>query len=258
MPDHHWPNVFRQRVLEGRRQIGCWAALASPISTELLGYVGFDWLLLDGEHAPNEIGSIALQLMALKDSVSAAVVRPQWAEPIIIKRLLDVGTHNFLMPFVQTVEEAQRAVAATRYPPHGIRGVAVAHRSNRYGLREDYFEKINDNICVMVQIETGLAVQNASDIAAVDGVDALFVGPSDLSASLGHFMQPQHPDVQAAIAHVVEAGRERGKAVGILAPVPEQADRYLEMGMNVVAVGADTALLRNASRALRERFRERS
>jgi 2-dehydro-3-deoxyglucarate aldolase len=249
------PNRFRQAVLARERLIGCWASLASPISSEVLGYSGFDWLLIDGEHAPNDLSTIMLQLMALKDSTSAAVVRPQWAEPVLLKRLLDLGVYNFLMPFVESAEQASQAVAATRYPPRGIRGIALAQRSNRYGHVPDYYERINDNIAVLVQIESRPAVDAVEEIAKVDGVDALFLGPSDLSASLGHFGKPNHPEVQAAMAHVVGVAKAHGKAVGILSGVEADCRRYLDMGMTVVGVGMDVVLLRNASRELCERFK---
>jgi 2-dehydro-3-deoxyglucarate aldolase len=249
------PNRFRRDVREKKRLIGCWASLASPISTEVLGYAGFDWLLIDGEHAPNDLESILTQLLALKDSASAAVVRPQWAEPVLLKRLLDLGVYNFLMPFIESAEQARAAVAATRYPPQGMRGIAVAQRSNRYGYCPEYFERINDNICVLVQIESRAAVEAVEEIAQVDGVDGLFIGPSDLSASLGHFGKPKHPEVQAAMRRVLDVARAHDKPVGILSAVEEDAQRYLDQGMSIVAVGLDVVLLRNASQKLAERFR---
>jgi len=252
------PNRFRQSVRDKQRLIGCWASLASPISTEVLGYAGFDWLLLDGEHAPNDLQTFLTQLLALKDSPSAAVVRPQWAEPILLKRLLDLGVYNFLMPFIESAEQARAAVAATRYPPQGIRGIAVAQRSNRYGYCPEYFERINDNICVLVQIESRPGVEAVDAIARVDGVDGLFIGPSDLSASLGHFGNPKHPDVQRAMQRVVDVARLHDKPVGILSSVDEDIQRYLEMGMTCVAVGMDVVLLRNASRQLAERYQSRA
>jgi 2-dehydro-3-deoxyglucarate aldolase len=192
--------------------------------------------------------------MALKDSPSAAVVRPQQAEPIIIKRLLDLGVYNFLMPFIESAAEARAIVAATRYPPQGVRGIAVAHPSNQYGYCEDYFSRINDNISVMVQIESQAGLNAVDEIAATEGVDGLFVGPSDLSAGLGHFGDPAHPDVQDAIAQVLASAAAHNKPVGILSGVEKDAKRYLELGMSFVAVGMDVALLRNASRDLRKRF----
>ena len=251
------PNSFR-RDLQARKQlIGCWVSLASNISTEILGYAGFDWLLVDGEHAPNDMGSFIGQLQALKDSSSAPVVRPPWSEPVIIKRLLDIGFYNFLMPWIETVEQARAAVAATRYPPQGMRGMGTGHRSNRYGYVADYFTTINDNISVMVQIESAKGVHNAEAIAAVDGIDALFIGPSDLSAAMGFMGQPNHPDVQAAMARVLAAGNKHEKAVGILAPVEDDARRYLEQGMTFVAVGGDVGLLRTASKGLADKFKKK-
>lgn len=249
------PNHFRRRLLEKQRLIGCWASLASPISTEVLGYAGFDWLLLDGEHAPNDFQTFLTQLLALKDSASAAVVRPQWNDPVLLKRLLDLGVYNFLMPFIESAEQARAAVAATRYPPRGIRGIAVAQRSNRYGYVQDYFQRIDDNISVQVQIESRAGVEAVREIAAVDGVDGLFIGPSDLSASLGHFGNPRHPEVQDAMLRVLDAAKAHGKPVGILSGVDEETQRYLEMGMTCVAVGMDVVLLRNASRTLCDRFK---
>ena len=249
------PNSFRRDLQAGKQLIGCWVSLASNISTEILGYAGFDWLLVDGEHAPNDMSSFISQLQALKDSPSAPVVRPPWSEPVIIKRLLDIGFYNFLMPWIETAEQARAAVAATRYPPQGMRGMGTGHRSNRYGYVADYFTTINDNISVMVQIESEKGVDNAEAIAAIDGIDALFIGPSDLSAAMGFMGQPNHPDVQAAMARVLAAANKHQKAVGILAPVEDDARRYLEQGMTFVAVGGDVGLLRTASKGLADKFK---
>ncbi|SAK72577.1 2-dehydro-3-deoxyglucarate aldolase [Caballeronia ptereochthonis] len=248
------PNAFRTSLLERKKLIGCWMSLASPIVTELVGVVGFDWMLLDAEHAPNDALTLIPQLMALKDSVSAPVVRPQANDAIAIKKLLDAGFVNFLIPFVDSAADARRAVAATRYPPHGIRGVSVGHRGNRYGTVANYFQAANDNICVAVQIESRAAVESIDEIVAVEGVDALFVGPSDLAAAYGHLGNPGHPDVQAAIAHVFERAHAAGKPSGILAPVREDAERYIAMGSTFVAVCADLGLLRNAAQAMRKHF----
>jgi 2-dehydro-3-deoxyglucarate aldolase len=177
---------------------------------------------------------------------------------VVIKRLLDIGFYNFLIPFIESAEQAKRAVAATRYPPDGFRGVGTAHRSNQYGFNADYFKHINDNICVTVQIESQAGVEAAADIAAVDGVDALFIGPSDLSAGYGVMLQPNLPVVQAAIRKILEGAQKHGKACGILAPVEADARKYLEMGMTFVAVGGDTGLLRNAAVALAQRFKSKA
>ena len=251
------PNSFRAALRANKPLLGCWVSLASNISTEILGYAGFDWLLIDGEHAPNDMASFIGQLQALKDSPSAPVVRPPWAEPVIIKRLLDIGFYNFLMPWIETGEQARAAVAATRYPPQGMRGMGTGHRSNRYGYVPDYFTTINDNISVMVQIESAKGVDNAEEIASVDGIDGLFIGPSDLSAAMGFMGQPNHPDVQAAMARVLAAANKHKKSVGILAPVEEDARRYMDQGMTFVAVGGDVGLLRTASKGLADKFKKK-
>ena len=251
-----FPNRFRQALLAGQTLIGCWVSLGSPITTEVLGVAGFDWLLLDAEHAPNDVLSLIPQLMALKDSPSAPVVRPPWNDTVLIKRLLDAGFFNFLIPFVETTEQARSAVAATRYPPQGVRGVSVSQRGNRYGAQADYFSSVNAQIAVIVQIESAAGVAAAAEIAAVDGVDCLFIGPSDLAAGLGHFGQPNHPDVQVAIASVLAAARAAGKPVGILSPAEADARRYLAQGMTFVAVGSDLGLLRTQSQALADKYRD--
>lgn len=251
-----WPNPFRRRLLAGETLIGSWCALANPLTTEVLGLAGFDWLVLDGEHAPNDITTFIPQLMALKGSPSAPVVRPPCNEPIIIKRLLDIGFYNFLIPFVETAEEAARAVASTRYPPAGIRGVSVSHRSNMYGTLADYNATINDNITVLVQIETQQAVDNIDAIAAVDGVDGIFVGPGDLSAALGYLGQPAHPEVLKVIRYILERAKAAGKPSGILAPVEADARRYLEWGATFVAVGSDLGVFRHATQALCDKFKQ--
>lgn len=243
-------NAFRQRLLTGEPLIGCWLSLASPIATEVVGVAGFDWLLIDGEHAPNDVLSIVPQLMALKDSASAPVVRPPWNDPVVIKRLLDVGVLNLLVPMVESAAQAAAAVAATRYPPAGIRGVSLSHRGNRYGAVKDYLDTANDAITVAVQIESRLGVESARAIADVPGIDALFVGPSDMAAAYGRLGHSSHPEVQAAIAEVLAAAKAAGKPAGILAPVEADARRYLDMGFTLMAVGSDLGLLRHHSQAL--------
>ena len=249
-----FPNQFRRDLIAGRKLIGCWCSLASPITTEVLGLAGFDWLLLDGEHSPNDVLSFVPQLMALKDSASAPVVRPQWNDTVEIKRLLDVGFYNFLIPFVQSAEEAQHAVAATRYPPEGVRGVSVSQRSNLYGTVKDYMKIINDNITVLVQIENRKGIEALDGICAVPGVDGIFIGPSDLAAAFGHLGDPSHPEVQEAMQIVFARAQAHGKPVGILAPAESDARRYLEMGASFVAVGSDLGAFRAATQALRDKY----
>ena len=253
-PFSAFPNQFKRDLKDGKLLLGCWSSLASPITTEILGLAGFDWLLIDGEHSPNELGTFITQLMALKDSPSAPFVRPQWNDTVVIKRLLDAGFYNLLVPFVETAEEAGRAVAATRYPPQGVRGVSVSMRNNRYGTVKDYLEVINDNIVVSVQIESRKAVDNIDEICAVEGVDCVFIGPSDLAAGYGYLGNSSHPEVQAAIGHVVARAKAAGKPVGILAPAETDARRYIEMGITMVAVGSDQGVFRSATQALHDKF----
>jgi 2-dehydro-3-deoxyglucarate aldolase len=248
------PNTFRRSVIHCERLIGCWASLGSPITAELLGVIGFDWILLDAEHAPNDVLTLIPQLMALKDSRSAPVVRPPANESVVIKRLLDAGFYNFLIPFVDSAADATRAVAATRYPPQGIRGVSVSQRGNRYGTVADYLQIANGNVCVVVQIESRAAVAAIDEILAVDGIDGVFIGPSDLAAGYGHLGNANHPDVQQAIAHVFARAQAAGKTSGILAPAQADAERYLSMGCTLVAVCADIGLLKGAAQGVHKHF----
>jgi 2-dehydro-3-deoxyglucarate aldolase len=255
MPYQSFPNTFKRDLLAGKRLIGCWSSLANPITTEILGVAGFDWILLDGEHSPNDVITFIPQLMALKDSRSAPVVRLTSNNTVEFKRLLDAGFYNFLVPFVESAEEAIRAVEATRYPPAGVRGVSVSQRSNRYGSVPNYFNDINNHISVIVQIESRAGVAAAQAISEVEGVDCVFVGPSDLAAGLGYLGNAAHPEVQKAISEVFEAARSCGKPTGILAPVEADARRYLEMGATFVAVGSDLGIFRSATQALCDRYR---
>ncbi|ROV55340.1 2-dehydro-3-deoxyglucarate aldolase [Neisseria chenwenguii] len=255
MNEKYVPNTLRSRLKAGELTIGCWSALGSPIATEVLGLAGFDWLLLDGEHAPNDVLSFIPQLMALKDSASMPIVRPPKNDPVVIKRLLDIGFYNILVPYVESEEDALQAVASTRYPPVGIRGVSVSHRNNGYATIPDYFKVINDNIGVMVQVESRKGVENVEKIAAVDGVDVVFVGPGDLSAALGYLGQSNHPEVQKVIKDIFAVVKKYGKASGILAPVEEDARCYIEWGATFVAVGSDLGVFRGATQQLRNKFK---
>src|SRR5437762_10622326 len=243
-------NQFKQAIREGRPQIGLWCSLCSNVVAEVIGGAGFDWILIDTEHAPNELPMVFGQLQALVGSPSAPVVRPAWNDMVLMKRLLDIGVQNFLVPYVQTPEEARAAVAATRYPPEGIRGVAVTHRANQYGRVKDYYKRANEEICVIVQIETALGLKNLEAIAATDGVDALFIGPSDLAAALGHLGDSGHAEVRTAISNAFKRIRKSGKAPGILAPIEADARHWLSEGCVVLAVGSDVGLLARQSEEL--------
>jgi 4-hydroxy-2-oxoheptanedioate aldolase len=182
-------------------------------------------------------------------------VRPPWNDPVIIKRVLDVGAQTLLIPYVQNVDEARRAVEATRYPPDGFRGVAVATRANRWGRVKDYFKRVNDELCVIVQLETSIALEHLEAIAALDGIDCIFIGPSDLSASLGHLGNAQAPEVRAAIDDAFARTKRAGKAAGILMTVEADAQRYLKAGVEFVAVGSDVGLLARGAETLAAKFR---
>jgi 4-hydroxy-2-oxoheptanedioate aldolase len=249
-------NHFKRAIAEGQRQIGLWSSSGSVAVAEMLGPAGYDWILLDTEHAPNELPDVIAQMRALSDSSAEAIVRPAWNDIVLIKRFLDVGARTLLIPFVQNEEEATRAVKAMRYPPHGVRGVSVSTRANRYGRVTDYFSRVHDELCLLVQIETRAALEKLEKIAAVDGVDGIFIGPSDLAADLGHLGNPAHADVQAALRSAVERCRAIGKPAGTLAPVEADAKRYLDWGYAFVAVGADMGVLRKAADDLLSRFRQ--
>jgi 4-hydroxy-2-oxoheptanedioate aldolase len=237
------PNRFKAALLEGRPQIGLWSSLCSNIVAEIIGSSGFDWIVIDTEHAPNEVPGLLSQLQAMVNGTAEPVVRCAWNDAVLIKRILDIGARSLLVPFVQNAEEARRAVAATRYPPLGIRGVSVAPRANLYGRVPNYHGSAHENICVLVQVETASAVEQIEAIAAVAGVDGIFIGPSDLAADLGHLGNPNHPEVQAAIAAAGARIRAAGKASGILTSDTGAAGRYLELGFTFVAVGSDAGVL---------------
>lgn len=236
-------NPFKGALNEGRRQIGLWSVLGNSVSAEIVAHAGFDWVVLDTEHAPNEVPGLLLQLQAMATGTAEPVVRCAWNDAVLIKRILDLGVRSLLVPWVQNADEARRAVAATRYPPAGIRGVAIATRATRWGRLSDYHRRANDEMCVIVQIETRAALKELEAIASVEGVDGMFVGPSDLAADLGYLGNPNHPEPQAAIADAVVRIRAAGKAAGILTPDPVAAQRYLDAGFTFVAVGSDAGVL---------------
>jgi len=242
--DQMEPNLFKQRILANERQLGVWSSLASNIVTEIISYSDFDWVVLDGEHAPNEVTGFLPQLQSLRGSPVHPVVRPAFNDYVLIKRLADIGFRSFLIPFVQSAEEAAKAVAATRYPPEGIRGVAVAMRASKYGHVKTYAQTENEQICVLVQIETQKSLDALEDIAKVPGIDGVFVGPSDLAASLGHTGNAAHPEVQDAIREVAKTCAKTGKTTGILAFSEEDANRYLGWGFRFVALGSDAGFLK--------------
>ena len=248
-------NAFKRALRSGQRLVGLWHSIGHTAVTEILADSALDWILIDTEHAPNEVTDVADTLRALTGSRVAPVVRPAWNDAVLVKRLLDAGAQTLLVPYVQTAEEAARAVAAVRYPPRGVRGVASTHRSNRYGRVQGYFARADDEMCVLVQLETRASVEALEEIAAVDGVDGVFIGPSDLSASLGYLGEPRHPQVRLVIEDACRRALAIGKPIGILAPVEDDAAGWFAMGFTFVAVGGDILCLRKAVDALAERFR---
>src|SRR4051794_8053626 len=248
-------NQFKAALAQGKLQIGIWSSLCSNIAADILSDCGFDWILLDTEHSPNEIPDLVGQLQAVRGGTATPVVRPAWNDAVLAKRALDIGAQTLLFPYVQNAEEAKRAVASTLYPPAGIRGVAVATRAGRYGRTPGYLTKANAEICVLVQVETKTALDELEAIAKVDGVDGVFIGPSDLAASFGHLGNPQHADVQKAIQDAVTRLKKLGKPGGILTSNEEEARRYIGWGYVFVAVGADIGLLRLSADALAKKFK---
>jgi 4-hydroxy-2-oxoheptanedioate aldolase len=237
------PNAFKSALANGRPQVGLWSSLCSNIAAEILAGSGFDWILIDTEHAPNELPDVLSQLQAMTAGTAEPVVRCAWNDAVLIKRILDIGARSILVPFVQNAEEATAAVAATRYPPVGRRGVSVAPRANRYGRVADYHRKAHQEICVLVQVETRRAIGEIEAIAGVEGVDGIFIGPSDLAADLGRLGDTGHPEVQALIAGARARISAAGKAAGMLTGDPNEAMRYLDMGFTFIATGSDLGIL---------------
>jgi 4-hydroxy-2-oxoheptanedioate aldolase len=242
-------NAFKRRLFAGETLYGLWMSIASPQTAEALSLTGYDWLLFDTEHSPVEVAGVQPLLQAAAAGSSSIAVRPAWNDKVLLKRILDIGAQTLLVPFVQTADEAALAVSASRYPPVGIRGVAGSTRASRFGATTDYFQVANDEICVLVQIETQEALNQLDGIAQVEGVDGVFVGPSDLAASLGHLGNPSHPDVQKALQRAAERILANGKAPGILATNTTDARRYAEWGYRFIAIGVDLMLLLNGARA---------
>lgn len=243
-------NRFKARLQAGETQWGLWSSLASPVAAEALSLTGFDWMLFDTEHSPVEIAGLQPILQAAATGTAAAVARPAWNDKVLIKRVLDMGAQTLLVPFVETPEEAAAAVAATRYPPKGLRGVAGATRASRYGLTSDYFAVSDDEIAVLVQIETTNALTRLEEIAAVPGVDGVFIGPSDLSASMGFLGRAGAPEVQAVLEDAARRIVATGKAPGILATNAADAVRYRHWGYRFIAGAVDLGLLVKAAQGV--------
>ncbi|MBP0623091.1 4-hydroxy-2-oxoheptanedioate aldolase [Cupriavidus consociatus] len=252
-------NHFKQALHEGRPQIGLWVGLADANAAEAVAATGYDWLLFDAEHAPNDPRSVLQQLRAVAPYPVHPVVRPVEGDTALVKQYLDVGAQTLLVPMIDTPEQASLMARAMRYPPQGIRGVGASlARAARWGNVEGYLDQANDQMCLLVQAETPKALLNLAAIAETDGVDGVFFGPADLSAAMGLRGQPGHPEVQRAIKEGIATVRAAGKAAGILATDPTLAHSYLDAGALFVAVGVDTVLLVRAAVELARTFKRGS
>jgi 4-hydroxy-2-oxoheptanedioate aldolase len=251
-------NKFKRALAEKRTQIGLWMTMASPNATEVLAGAGFDWLLLDMEHSANDVPQLADNLRAAEGGTAEPIVRVPWNEPVIVKRVLDQGARTLLFPFVQSAEEARRAVQATRYPPRGIRGVAGVTRATRFGRIPDYFGRAETELCILVQVETRKAVAAIEEMAAVEGIDGIFIGPADLSADYGHPNDWQRPEIWSAIIEAGQRIQKAGKAAGFLSGREDDCRKVLAAGFGFVAVGSDMGILARQSESLAKLYKSPS
>jgi 4-hydroxy-2-oxoheptanedioate aldolase len=253
----HTPaNAFKHAIASPGAQIGLWLGLADPYAAELCATAGFDWLLIDGEHGPNDLRSMLGALQAVAPYPSHPVLRIPQGDTTLIKQVLEIGATTLLVPMVETAEQARALVAATRYPPRGVRGVGSGlARSSRWSALPGYLQEADDSVCLLVQVETASALAQLDEIAAVEGVDGVFIGPADLSASMGHLGNPDHPDVRAAIDGAMARILAAGKAPGILAVDETLARHYIALGARFVAVGVEATMLARATRDLAGRFK---
>ncbi len=236
-------NAFKRAIASGATPVGTWLSSGSTATAEALGCVGFDFLVVDCEHTPVDPPQMVELLRAIAGTPAAAIVRPPWNDMVMVKRAMDGGAQTLLFPYVQNVDEARRAVASTRYPPEGARGVAGTHRASRFGTVADYTRSAASEVCVIVQIETLSALGQLEEIAAVPGVDSIFIGPADLSASMSHLGDMGHADVQAKLEDGARRCRKAGKPCGIVGGTPEQVARFLQYGFSWVAVASDMAMM---------------
>jgi 4-hydroxy-2-oxoheptanedioate aldolase len=247
-------NHFKHALKAGKPQIGIWSSLCSHIVADILANSGFDWVLLDNEHSPNELPMVLNQLHAMQGGTANPVVRVPWNDMVMIKRFLDIGAQSLLLPYVQTVDEAKNAVISINYPQKGMRGVAGGARAMGYGRIKDYHKKAPGELCLLVQVETRKAMASLDAIAAVEGVDGVFIGPNDLSADMGYLGNWQHPEVWKVMEDAAKRIRKAGKAPGILVGEAD-GQRCLDMGYLFVAVGSDIGLLRTGD-ALAAKFKQ--
>jgi 4-hydroxy-2-oxoheptanedioate aldolase len=247
-------NTFKQALREGRQQIGLWCTLSHAYGIELLAGSGFEWLLIDTEHSPSDVTNVMAQLQAVAPYPVAAVVRPACNDPVLIKRYLDIGAQTLLIPFVQNAEEARQAVRSTRYAPNGMRGVSALTRASRFGRVSDYAKSCERELCLLVQVETLSALERIEEIATVDGVDGIFIGPADLAADMGHVGEPGNPAVKARVEEAIARIVGCGKPAGVLTGDEAFAQHCIDLGTTFTAVGVDAGILARQTALLRQRF----
>jgi 4-hydroxy-2-oxoheptanedioate aldolase len=241
------PNPFGRALAAGDKQIGLWISLCSNVAAEVTAHAGFDWALVDMEHSPNDYLSVLGQLQVFAGSNTTALVRVEWNDAVAVKRLLDLGAQGLLFPMIQSVEEAEKAVAATRYPPQGIRGVSGTTRATKFGRVSDYLDRVEAETTVLLQLETAAALDKAEAIAGVDGVDGIFFGPADIAADIGKLGNPMDPEVWALIRPVAQKLMAQGMPVGTLVSDPGFAAELMDEGFTFVACGLDSGLLARAA-----------
>jgi 4-hydroxy-2-oxoheptanedioate aldolase len=252
------PNMFKRNLTAGKQQIGMWLAMDSLMATEILAGSGYDWLLLDMEHACIDVSEVLNHLRAAKGGTAELVVRIPWSDPIMMKRLLDAGVRSFMIPMVQSAAEAQLVVDATRYPPHGIRGLAGNTRASNFNRIPSYVSSCQEEQCIVVQIETPAAVEAIETIGAIDGIDGLFIGPNDLSANMGFTGKAGAPEVKQLVARALQKMKATGKAPGILNFVPTEARALLASGFVFIAVGSDASIVARRSETLLQEIKSGS
>ena len=249
-------NHFK-RKLKTEQQIGLWVGLADAYGTEIAANAGYDWLLIDGEHAPSDLRTTLSQLQSIAAYPSQAVVRPPIGSVQLIKQLLDIGAQTLLIPMVETVEQAELMVKAVCYPPEGIRGVGAAlARATRWNSIENYYQTAHEDICLLIQIESVTGLNHLDEILKVEGIDGIFIGAVDLSATMGYQGNPNHPEVKKAVIEAIQRIRQAGKAAGILSTQHEATQKYLDIGTEFVAVGVDTSVLINSLRDLLSHYKK--